>query len=476
MAEVPSAPGEVKVTLRADRMEASLSVTAPRGGGLPVSAQVALQALTDAGVTAGIDEEAVTALVHRCRDEGKAQQGAVAFGRPSVACGPARFEVLVPAPDSTPWADTPATEHVDYHFPYPIRNVRAGQVVGAVHPGAPGVPGLDVCGRELRPAPAADDVPKPGARIRVDDLGDEGLLYVATDDGELILDEKGHTVLVATEHVVAGDVSAATGDIDFIGDVVIRGSVLAGAVVRAGQSVSVSGRAEAAEIRANGRIEVTQGIIGGDRGLVVAAGDITAAFIEHANVHAGGDVTARRGILNSHVYARGSVTCNQGRGAIIGGHIVARDTIEARQIGAPASPECLLVVGSDYVLLEQREELRDRVARCQHSLRLLEHALGPVTAETDLEPWPETIHANIRTAIEQRELHRDLLEDLTEQIHQVEFEIIHQAGGQIRVLVEAHAGTHMRVREHILVLADTHKHCRFEYDEGEDRIVSRPLS
>jgi uncharacterized protein (DUF342 family) len=157
-----------------------------------------------------------------------------------------------------------------------------------------------------------------------------------------------------------GDVNLTSGNIRFDGDVVITGSIDVGAVVEATGHITVNGSIRAALVTSRrGSVVVTEGIVTGDKGLVSAAGNVTAGFIESSRIVAKGDVTARRGILQSQVIAGGKVTVTAGNGLIAGGRVSAWELVEADGIGFPNGAVTRVEVGVDWKV-QMRRELRAR--------------------------------------------------------------------------------------------------------------------
>ena len=67
---------------------------------------------------------------------------------------------------------------------------------------------------------------------------------------------------------VNGDVDYNTGNIDFVGTIVIRGNVRSGFKVKADGDIRIIGSVEGAELEAAGSIEISAGIIGQNKGLL----------------------------------------------------------------------------------------------------------------------------------------------------------------------------------------------------------------
>jgi hypothetical protein len=427
----------------------------------------------------GVDEDRLTELVRRCQESGEPQTGVVAKGTHPKPGEPAKLEVLVAPPERpqyTEEADADSAEgHTDYHFPAPIISVQQGQQVARKVVAKEGLRGTNVLGKEVPPPVPEDPTPRPTFRI---DAKEEGRVvqYYAAEAGEFLVDDSNNTFYVLTEHTINGDVTIATGDVLFVADVNVKGNVVEGAVIRAGGNVQVMGRCDAAFVRAEGDISITQGIVAGGKGLVEAEGNIEAAFAEGAVIRAGGDVTCRKGILNSDVSARGSIFCTQGRGCIMGGTARARKTIEVKKLGSPSSGETYVIVGVDYLLLEKREQLQERLEQCKANIEKFNRALGPVAQGADISTFPPETQQNIRKALEGRVKLEEIQKQLKAEMKSVEADMGSFEGGSIRVMQEAYAGTKVRVRDVTVVLTEQQKYCTITEDRENGEIQFGPLN
>ena len=159
-----------------------------------------------------------------------------------------------------------------------------------------------VTGRKIAPK-AGRNYPLPRGRNTVANDDDTQLL-AAVDGHVTIVDGK---VTVNTVLEIPGNVDYSTGNIDYIGDVRIRGNITAGFTVKSGGDIEVIGVIEGATVIAKGNIVVKNGIAGGHKGLVSAGGSIFARFVENARLEVHGDVIISEAIIQSAVMANRSV-------------------------------------------------------------------------------------------------------------------------------------------------------------------------
>lgn len=241
---------------------------------------------------------------------------------------------------------------VDYKELVRLNNVNKGQLIARRLPPSTGKPGRAVTGEEIPCRPGKEAKFKVGKNVLVD--AEETAMYAAMDG--LITKTDNGKINVFPVFEVNGDVDYSTGNIDFVGTVVIRGNVLTGFTVRSAGDIRVVGGVEGAELTAGGSIEITGGIIGYNKGSVSAGRNVKVSFIQDGNVVAGEDVIVSQSIMHSTIRAGRDVLCNGTKGLIVGGTIQAGERVVARTIGNTMSTATAIEVG---VLPELRNEMTD---------------------------------------------------------------------------------------------------------------------
>ncbi|MEK4058951.1 MULTISPECIES: DUF342 domain-containing protein [Paenibacillus] len=241
---------------------------------------------------------------------------------------------------------------VDYKDLVRLHNVKKGQLIARKILPMPGKSGNTVTGEEIPYKAGKDAHFKVGKNVLIDQ--DETSMYAAMD-GLVTLTEKGK-VNVFPVYEVNGDVDYSTGNIDFVGTVVIRGNVLTGFTVKSAGDIRVVGGVEGAELISGGSIEIAGGIIGYNKGLVSAGKNVKVSFIQDGNVVAGEDVIVSQSIMHSNIRAGRDVLCNGSKGLIVGGVVQAGERVVARTIGNTMSTATAIEVG---VVPELRNEIND---------------------------------------------------------------------------------------------------------------------
>ncbi|MCL1924040.1 MAG: FapA family protein, partial [Defluviitaleaceae bacterium] len=183
----------------------------------------------------------------------------------------------------------------------------------------------------------------------------------------------GRNINVLDVFEVAGDVGHATGNINFVGSVIVRGNVTTDFSIKATGNVEVFGVAEGAEIYAGGNIFISRGIQGLEKAKLEAGGSITSRSIQNANLEARGDVYSES-IMHSNIVANGRIEVKGKRGVIVGGISRAFGGIVAKNVGSPMGTATEIHIGGDRNYQKEFEEKRRELALLQtHYKDAIEH-------------------------------------------------------------------------------------------------------
>jgi uncharacterized protein (DUF342 family) len=239
---------------------------------------------------------------------------------------------------------------VDYKQVLSLHNVKKGQLIGQRILATEGHPGRAVTGEVLIAKSGKEARFKIGKNVIMD--ADRMAIYSAIDG--MIVKTDRDKVNVFPIYEINGNVDYRVGHIDFIGTVVVRGNVLPGFKIRASGDIRVLGGVEAAELEADGSIEISAGIVGQNKARVKAGRNVKSSFIQDATVEASEDITVSQSIMHSTIRAGRAVNCNGSKGLIVGGTIQAGERVISRTIGNSMATVTVVEVG---VLPELRNEL-----------------------------------------------------------------------------------------------------------------------
>ena len=162
-------------------------------------------------------------------------------------------------------------ESIDYKAIGSVQGVEKGQLLATLYLGKNGKDGIDITGKNIVTKIARRILLGVGEGCKIEDR----YKVVATTDGRP--SSRGNTFFVYKTHKIIGNVDLKTGNIQFVGDIIISGSVREGMKVEAGNSILVKGSVTDAEIVANGDAVVNGNAIHSD----IAAGKEDVLILEY---------------------------------------------------------------------------------------------------------------------------------------------------------------------------------------------------
>lgn len=345
------------VEISADGMQAYLDI-APAEGGIPVTVEDILKQLADLGIADGIDSDSITAAITR----GAANGQIVARGVEPVHGKDGYFENVFPKMRNR----VPRIEEsgqADYRELGEIVVVQPGDALVRRHPPLPGVAGLTLRG-DLLAANEGKAVVFGNNLKGVMASPDDPDLLVAAIAGQPV--ELGDSVAVEPVFSVR-EVTTASGNIHFDGNVVIKGDVAANMTVQASGDIVIEGVAELATLIAGGNIVVKGGVIGGlgRRGgepqLIRCDGSLEAGYAQNVRIEAGDSIFIDDTAMQCELIAMNHILVGRKRhGCIVGGHHQATLSITAKVIGSPLRIATYFDIGLSPALHKRMQELTKR--------------------------------------------------------------------------------------------------------------------
>lgn len=357
----------VNVELSRDKMLGVIWFTPPAEDGKVLSLEEIKLAIANKGIVKGINEDLLATLTQSKKYNYKyiIAQGELATngvdGELTFHFDRQRLIHFVPKQneDGT----------VDFKDLGTVFNVKKGDVLVTKTFPTEGVNGYNVLGGVIR-ARKGKDVRLPKGK-NTELLDDKTL--VSAVDGKLEYD--GHNVYINTVYTVPGDVDSSTGNIKFVGSVVVKGSVHAGFTIEAEGSVEVQGPVEDATIIAGGDIFLTYGIQGNEKGKIISGGNVITKFIQNAHVEAKGDIITEA-IIHATATAGNSIRVEMGKGSIVGGSVAATNMITAKSIGSPMGATTAVQIGVPPELYQEHRQMADELKLKQENLAKIEQSVN----------------------------------------------------------------------------------------------------
>ena len=212
-AVIPPQDEFVKVTIDEDRTYAACRFYPPSTGGNLLTKDDIIAALVKAGVKYGVDDVKIAQFLkdrRYCSDYVFARATMPVQGHDAVITY--HFNT-----DLTMKPKTNEDGSVDFHKLDIISHCNKGDLLATLTPADFGKPGIDVCGRVIKPNKVINKVLRHGNKIT---MSEDGLRLYSEVDGRVTLVDG--RVFVSDTYEVAADVDSSTGDIDYDGNVVVK--------------------------------------------------------------------------------------------------------------------------------------------------------------------------------------------------------------------------------------------------------------
>lgn len=451
----------ITVDITTDEMHGTITVTAPAIGGADVSADQIRRALETQGVVAGIDEEKISEFVD-----------SPVFGTPYEVASAilpvdgrnAYIAYNFETDKSKLKMKESASGQVDFKELNQIQNVVEGQPLAQKMLPERGKPGKTILGKYLE-AKNGKDINLPlGKNVYVDT---DGRTICASINGQVILN--GEKISVEPVLQIDGDVSIKTGNISFLGTVIVKGCVDDGFNIKASGNIEVAGTVGRCILEADGNIVVNQGIMGRDEGVIKAGKSLWAKFIQNTTVDVEEYIIVSDSIMNSKVTSNKKILVQGKRASIIGGHIFATEEIYTKNIGsAGGGSETVLEVGYDpraknrltelqenqSVLLRELEELDLNISSLENTKKVRR------TLPHDKEEMLQKLTARKKEIVADSDVMSKEIQEIQE--HLRELKII----GKISASGVVYAGVKLYVRDVKEEIRTDVKQVTFFYENG----------
>lgn len=455
---------DIVLIIDKDRLKAYVEISAPEKEEQACTLEDVEQALIARNIKAFILDNIKEAI----RPENWGKQFLVAEGKAAQDGVDAEIEFKFPLSGEEARPRIDEKGNADYHELGLINNVKKGQLLVQKIPATSGIAGVNVYGEEIHPRPGKD---KPLPRGKNTFADDDNLKLYAAIDGHVSLKE--NRVIVSPVFEVSGDVDFSSGDLNFLGDIRIRGSVNSGFKVIAAGDIEVGGFIEGAQVIADGDILVKGGITTGAKGIVKAGGTVAARFIENSFVEAGRDVLVREAIMQSQIKAGGSVRVTDKKATIVGGIIQASQEVESKVLGSQLATQTVVEVGVNPHL---RNEYLALVRMQTEKKALAEKMSQNIQVYQRSGISPDSLSSNKKLAlIKLLDDFKNLRSELTEiekRIIELEEEFLKIHSARVKASEIVFPGVRICIGQAIYIVNDPIKYSAFILEEGEVKLTS----
>lgn len=453
----------VKLSLSVDDMLVRCKFYPPAEGGRPISKEIMLDALLHEKVVYGVDATMLHTLL---QEREYCTEYLLAKGTPPTLGSDAKIEYYFSTRKSLkPKHNDDGS--VNYHDLNIISKVEKDQLLAKLIPAVPGEPGKTVLGTELKPRDVQNLKLSYANNIRISEDGME--LYSEVTGHASLVDGK---VFVSAVYEVPADVDNSIGDINYPGNVLVKGNVKSGFVIHANGDIVVEGVVEGAQLYAGGQIIVQRGIHGMGKGLLSAKSNVVIKFIEGATVKSGGYVETES-IIQSNVSANTEVVVSGGKGLIRGGKISVSNKVSARVIGSSMGVATHIEAGIEPRKMEHFNKLQQEAREIAKKIEVVRPIL--VTYSERLKAGvvlpPDKVNY-MKTQVITLKTLQGQLAPITAEINQLRKEFISAGRAKVEVQDVIYPGVTIKISELSMTTKQERKYCKFVKDGAEIKVMN----
>ncbi|BBB93157.1 MAG TPA: FapA family protein [Methylomusa anaerophila] len=449
---------DIEVVVSRDRMEASLNIVIPKGCRRQVSMEEVMEKIQKAGVVFGIDQ----AIIQRAFEK-PGVMVVFAQGKKQENGTNASIKYAIDFENKGRPVEL-EDGRVDYKNLNMFITVEKDQLLAAKIPATPGESGTDVLGNEVVAKPGKDVVLPLGKNV----VAIDKYSIVAGQAGQVVV--QGNKIHVIPVIEIKEDVDLSTGNVEFVGSVVIRGSVQTGFSVKAEGDVEIGGNVCGGIVEGK-NIIIRMGIQGMNRGYVKAGENVVAKFAENATIIAGKDAIVDDVVLHSRISAGKHVTVLGKRGLIVGGHVSAGEEIKAKVVGTNLATNTDLEVGVNPALREEYQQIRKEVKKVELSLEQTQKALNLLRSMNQATLPPDKREMLLKLTKAQFHL-MGQLETMRNRITEIELQLEEMRHGRIKVADSVFPGVKVVVGTLVKPIRELVKFASFYAEDGEVKVGS----
>lgn len=433
-----------------DKMTAAMRLYPKSDGGNDITKEQVMAAIEDAKIKAGIDEAAIEEALSEkkyCTDI------IIAKGTLPTAGRDATINYYFDT-NSKARPELKEDGSVDFFKLNTLHHCTKGQVLAEIIPEERGNDGIDVLGT-ITPAREVKKVKFDHGRNL--QISQDGLKLLSMVDGHV--NYVNGAVFVSDVYSVE-DVGPSTGNIEYHGNVEVKGNVCENFEIKTDGDVFVNGVVEGAYIEAGGNIVIARGMHGQNKGKLVAGGNVIAKFISAAEVNAKGFVEAEQ-ILNAKVVAGTEIHAEAGKGLITGGRVIAKKAVNVKNAGSPMGANTIIEVGVDPETKKRIASLQKEISEKSKSINQMQAVLSALSAklQTGAKLTPDQV-TNLKAIQKALKADQELFQSDMEELQSLDEMVRFDDSAHIDVKGTMHLGVTVTISGVNMAIKSEYTFCR----------------
>jgi len=357
---------KTEISISEDFMEVRIIVQPPKPGGEAVSEHLLLRDLSEAGVVYGIDKKRVQDIAYNQLYQ---QEFLIARGKLPEEGHPSQilYHFIT---EKKPFKEL-RYGRIDLKELNFVQNREEGSILAEIIPAKEAIPGKRVNGEILAVEQPAGKVElKAGSNTEIRDNK-----VVALMKGNACLKDGAVQIEPLLE---LKNVDYRSGNIDFDGSVIIKGTVADGFSVKATGDIETGKCVGRVQLEAGRNLLLRSGVNGDNEAKLSCGADCISRYIEGASLICRGNLTVQESIMHSGISVWGNVLLSGGRAELIGGSILVKGTLWCRKLGGLYETPTAVIIGISPDMLQEYSRILVNLDKKRKALDKLDREMKGV--------------------------------------------------------------------------------------------------
>ncbi|MEA3333342.1 MAG: FapA family protein, partial [Pseudomonadota bacterium] len=229
-----------------------------------------------------------------------------------------------------PGNDPDSREAVDHYRSSIANQIAAGQTLARLHPLT-----------TVESDPANESI--SADNLTIQDRSDiiSATVELVEDDGQYVVASKingfpslvGQQIVVHKNLTIESDINFHTGNIDCPGDLLIKGSIIAGFKVKAA-NLTITGSIENAEVECRGNLVCAGGIVACNDYPLICGANLWCKYLENSRIEVKNNIFIAGSSLHSFLKAGNNIVLCHSLAVLVGGKSEAGNSLYGGILGA----------------------------------------------------------------------------------------------------------------------------------------------
>lgn len=392
------------ITISEDHMEAKMVLHPPKHGGNLLTEHQLREQIASVGISVGIID---VVIQNQIKNPNFFVPYTIAKGYPPVPGKDGEIKIYFRS-DNKPQLEEDEHGRIDYKNIGVIQSVKPGDLIAERIPPKKGEFGKTVNGTII---------PYPEEKSVDWNLGPN----VELKGEKLYAQIAGRPVLSASFEIKVDEViqleavDYSTGNIDFPGTIIVEEKIGDGFSLTTNGSIIIRNSVGKAFLKAKGDIVLSGGFMGRGEGYIESEGNIYAKFVEQGKLTAQGSIFVEEAVMHSELSAKDFIRVLGGRGEVMGGTIIAGNSLTCAKLGAVVETKTKVAIGTPPELLDELNRMKKEIAEKEITLHKVQLTLTKLVEKSQKKELNKEEKESIIKLREANEKFTKVLETETKQ-------------------------------------------------------------